>query len=98
TALERAYETLVLLRGYPPPAPSETANGELVWYLERPLDDVSTPRWGDDHAPSGELVVSLQPLVTRSFDRAAAVCMGGATDLERSAHLCVAEASLAARA
>src|SRR5690606_21483894 len=46
TALERAYETLVLLRGYPPPAPSETANGELVWYLERPLDDVSTPRWG----------------------------------------------------
>lgn len=99
TVLERAYETLVLLRGYPPPARNGTWGGELVWYLERPpLDGSTTPPWGDEEAPASELVVSLEPLVSRGFDRAAAVCMGGAADLERSAHLCIAEASLAARA
>lgn len=100
-ALERAYEALVLVQGHPPPAADASGSGdELDWYLWRPHPpaDPTFPVWADDVPSPDDFVVSLEPLPSRGFDRAAAFCAGGATDLDRAAHLCVAEASLAARA
>lgn len=54
--------------------------------------------WLDEPPSAGELTVHIEPLPSRGFDRATAFCLGGETELERSAHLCVAEASLVGHA
>lgn len=104
-ALEAAYERLVYGFSLPAPLGDQGAGGgdELDWYLatdtaaaggqpptgEKPLDE---PQDGNG-APD----VALEALPSRGFDRAAAYCLGESSDLERSATLCVAEASAAAR-
>jgi hypothetical protein len=99
--LERAHEELIVTSALPAPATPGTGDARLQWYLEPwgarwdadpPTLLAETPASGSD------LTVHLEPLPSRGFDRAAAFCTGGGSDLERSAYLCLAEASLAARA
>jgi hypothetical protein len=94
-ALELAYERVVLGASLPPPATDDGAGGgdELDWYLDAPGVELDASLDAESSPP----LVSVESLPTRSFDRAAAYCLGTSADLERSATLCVAEASAAAR-
>ncbi len=97
--LEGAYDQLVYGARLPAPHPDDLAGGgdELDWYLERPAS-ASNVDWFLETSDEDEaLEVHLEPLPTRGFDRAAAFCVGHASDLTRSATTCVAEASSAAR-
>jgi hypothetical protein len=107
TALEAAHERIVFGASLPAPAPDEGAGGgdQLDWYLETATDAADSPDQGDSQAPTtvgealegtaGPPAVHLETLPTRGFDRAAAFCVGTSADFERSATLCVAEASAA---
>jgi hypothetical protein len=99
-ALELAYERLVRLEGLPAPGSDgrRGGGGELDWYvgLDEPPPSSAPPE--SPLTAAGDVAVWLEPQASRGFDRAAAFCVGGATQLSRAAHLCVAEASDAARA
>lgn len=100
--LERAYEDLVWLDGLPAPRRDAALGGgdELDWYLGSPAAGIaSSPEpleeaLGSPPTPS-DFAVHLEPRPSRGFDRAAAFCVGGETQLSRAAHLCVGEASVA---
>ncbi len=100
-ALELAYERLIRLEGLPAPREDGGRGGgsELDWYVGL---DQRHPRPAPPEflgaADEADVDVWLEPRASRGFDRAAAFCVGGAAQLSRSAHLCVAEASDAARA
>ncbi len=99
-ALELAYERLVYGARLPAPASDDGAGGgdELDWYLAT-RTDTEAEALGEGAPPeAGEPVVRIEPLPSRGFDRASAYCIGHGEDLERSATLCIGEASAAARA
>jgi hypothetical protein len=81
TALEVAYDRLVLALNLPAPRYSDDAQ-PLTWHVEPNADP---------------LTIRLKPILTAGFDTAAVVCHSGTEkDLSRLAHLCVGEA-IAAR-